>query len=268
MLLVLLVAVTQATGESAIGKNGQDADAQQTLKQKSLDPTADLKQLQLENRFIPSTFDVDGYANVLSVRLWYPLPRSRAFPVRQVLRATLPILTAPGGPTGLGDMRLFDLFVLGEGRLGGETWWRFGLGPVFVFPTATDARLGSEKWQVGPTVAGIISARKWQFALLLQNPISFAGESDRLDVNRLIWQPIFVYWLPNRWYLGLQGAPKTINWKNDAAATIPASMRLGKVTTFGRRAINLFVEPEYTVIHEDGPAPEWSVQIGFHFLFP
>ena len=51
--------------------------------------------------------------------------------------------------------------------------------------------------------------------------------------------------------------------------TLPLSLRLGKLTRFGRRAVNIFVEPEYTAIHEDIiPVPEWSVRLGINFLFP
>jgi hypothetical protein len=262
-------AVSQAQGQDSIGTSVSEAPQKQTLKQKSLDPTSDLKQLQFSNRFIPSTYDVDGYSNILTARIWYPIPKSRLFPVRQVMRATFPIITAPSGPTGLGDIRLFDLFVLGERDLGGGNWWRIGFGPVFVFPTGTSEVLGSRKWQVGPTVAAIFRAEKWQLALLLQNPISFAGNSDSLDVNRLIWQPILIYWLPKQWYVGLQGTPKSINWEHEADLTFPLSLRVGKVTTFGRRAVNVFVEPEYTAIHDENvPLPEWSIQIGLNFLFP
>lgn len=268
-VLALSGAVSQAYGQDSNGPSVAQAPPKQTLKQKSLDPTSDLKQFQFSNRFIPNTHDADGYSNILIPRIWYPIPKSRLFPVRQVIRATFPIITAPSGPTGLGDIRLFDLFLLGERDLGGGNWWRIAVGPVFVFPTGTSEVLGSRKWQVGPAVGGIFHAEKWQLALLVQNPISFAGNSDRLDVNRLIWLPILVYWLPNQWYLGLQGTPKSINWENDAALTFPLSLRLGKVTTFGRRAVNVFVEPEYTAIHDDNvPTPEWSIQIGLNFLFP
>ena len=268
-MLALAGAISQANGQDSIGTSTFEAPQKQTLKQKSLDPTSDLKQLQFSNRFIPSTYDVDGYSNILTARIWYPIPKSRLFPVRQVMRATFPIITAPSGPTGLGDIRLFDLFVLGERDLGGGNWWRIGVGPVFVFPTGTSEVLGSRKWQVGPTVAAIFRAEKWQLALLLQNPISFAGNSDRLDVNRLIWQPILIYWLPKQWYVGLQGTPKSINWEHEADLTFPLSLRVGKVTTFGRRAVNVFVEPEYTAIHDENvPLPEWSIQIGLNFLFP
>ncbi len=169
----------------------------------------------------------------------------------------------------MSDIRFLGVAVLGERDLGQGRWWRWGLGPVFVFPTATEDVLGSEKWQAGPTVAGVFHEKKWQFTFIIQNPISFAGDSNRADVNRLIWQPIFAYWLPNRWYLGFQGTAKSINWENDAALTLPLAIRIGKVTQFGHRAVNVFVEPEYTVIHdEDFPTPEWSIQLGVNFLFP
>lgn len=244
------------------------AAPEQTLKQKSLDPTSDLKQFQVQNRFIPNTFDADGYSNILTLSAVVPIAKSQRVPFRQLWSVTAPITTAPGGPTGLSDTRLLGAFLSDKRTLGKDKWWRYGLGPVFVFPTATDDVLGSGKWQMGPAAVGVISARKWQLGLIVQNPISFAGDSGRPDVNRLIWQPIFVYWLPRQWYLGLQGTAKTINWENDAAATIPLSARIGKITFFGPRAINVFVEPEYTVVHDETPVPEWSIQLGFNFLFP
>ncbi len=122
MLVALVAAASQVSADTGGGNKGEQAGPQQTLKQKSLDPTSDLKRFQLQNRVIPNTFEADGYANLLTTRIWYPIPKSQAFPIRQVWRATFPILTAPGGPTGLSDIRVFDLFVLGEGRLGGGQW--------------------------------------------------------------------------------------------------------------------------------------------------
>ena len=268
MMAVMLAPACQASADPDSPNNEPKRVQEQTLKQKSLDPTSDLKQFQVQNRFIPETHDADGYANLLNVRMWYPIPKSQTFPIRQVMRLTFPILTAPGGPTGLADIRFFDLFVPQEGRLAGNKWWRYALGPVFVFPTATDNELGSEKWQIGPAAGAILTAPKWQIALLVQNPISFAGDGDRDDVNRLIWQPIVVYWLQKGWYLGLQGTPKTVNWEDDGDAFIPLSGRVGRVIKFGPRSINLYLEPEYTLVHDDGPAPKWSIQIGLNFLFP
>jgi hypothetical protein len=127
--LVLAGAVFQAHGQDSNGTSVSTPPPKQTLKEKSLDPTSDLKQFQFSNRFIPSTHDAEGYSNILTARIWYPIPKSRFFPIRQVIRATFPILTAPSGPTGLGDIRVFDLFTLGQRDLGGGKWWRIGVGP-------------------------------------------------------------------------------------------------------------------------------------------
>jgi len=269
LLLTLFFLVADIFAETPSGNlTGADKE-EQTLKQKSLDPTANLKQFQIQNRFIPSTFDQEGYANVLTPVVIYPIPKFFTIPVRQVLRASFPIRTAPGGPTGLGDIRFFDVFIFSERDRKTGNWFRWGVGPSFVFPTASEEGLGSKKYQVGPVAAAIYSTKTWQIALIVENNTSFAGDSDAPDVNRLFWIPIWIYWLPKEWYLGFQGTPKSVNWENNAALTFPLSMRIGKLTRFGRRAVNVFVEPEYTAIREDNiPVPEWSVLLGINFLFP
>jgi hypothetical protein len=265
---VSLAALSQAHAETTSDGHAQDAQPKQTLEQKSLDPTSDLKQFRVQNRFVPSTFDADGYANLLTVGFRYPIPELPAVPFRQVWGIDIPIRTAPGGPTGLGDLSLSDVFISAKARLQGGKWWRAGLGPVFVFPTASEDELGTGKWSVGPTVAGIFSAPNWQIAIVIQNAISFAGDSNRPDVNRLTWLPIWVYFLERGWYVGLQGTPKSVNWENDAALTFPVSARIGKIFKPRKRFINLFVEPEYTAVHQETPIPEWSILLGFNFLFP
>ena len=264
---VLLLSVTPAFAGSPIGHKEEDVRPEQTLGQRALDPTSDLKQVHIQNRFIPSTFGADGYSNILKNTIVYPIRASRVLP-RQLWRADFPILTAPGGPTGLSDIRLLGLGISGKRNVGNWGWWRYGLGPVFVFPTETEDRLGSGKWQIGPTAGATLRARKWQLGIIIQNPISFAGKSNRSNVNRLIWQPIAAYFLEKGWYLALQGTPKSINWENDAALTFPVSARIGKVFKLRKRYINLFVEPEYTAVHDEEPVPEWSILLGFNFLFP
>jgi len=46
------------------------------------------------------------------------------------------------------------------------------------------------------------------------------------------------------------------------------SAAIGRVTEFGRRQIDLFVQPAYTLVHDETPIAEWSILIGFNFLFP
>jgi hypothetical protein len=63
----------------------------------------------------------------------------------------------------------------------------FGLGDInqalFLLPTATVKRLGTEKWGVGPAAVGLTMRGPWVFGALAQNIWSFAGDSDRADVK-------------------------------------------------------------------------------------
>jgi hypothetical protein len=80
----------------------------------------------------------------------------------------------PGGGsrTDLGDMQLFDLVV--SPWPSPETGLRFGVGPTFVFPTATSKFAGEGAWQVGPAFAAVYTGLPgFVIGFLLQNPISF-----------------------------------------------------------------------------------------------
>ena len=114
-----------------------------------------------------------------------PLPQYRLLPFPQLSLLTIPAaITLPlplGSLTGFGDIRFVDLAVLDAGhRL------LFGVGPTFVFPTASDLTTGQGKWQAGPAAAAAFTPRNWLFGVLAQNPISFAGDATRAGSERLV----------------------------------------------------------------------------------
>jgi hypothetical protein len=81
------------------------------------------------------------------------VPRFSLFPFVQLIRPSLSLVTVPTGKgsgtrTEFGDMQLFDLAVLPWPAR--ETGVYMGIGPVFVFPTATDRTAGQSAWQAGP----------------------------------------------------------------------------------------------------------------------
>ena len=67
VVMVAFGIVPNALAETPSGNSEKESVQKQTLEEKSLDPTSDLTQFQVQNRFIPSTFDVDGYANILNI---------------------------------------------------------------------------------------------------------------------------------------------------------------------------------------------------------
>jgi hypothetical protein len=79
-----------------------------------------------------------------------------------------------------------------------ETGLKFGLGPTFLFPTATSKFAGQGAWQAGPAFAVVhTGVPRMLIGFLLQNPISFAYTlPDRLPQNTL---------RSNRWCSSLSG---------------------------------------------------------------
>lgn len=147
-----------------------------------------------------------------------------------------------------------------------------GVGPVFVFPTATAKSAGQGAWQVGPAfgaiykgIPGII------FGCLLQNPISFAYTSDdRRPLSTLLAQPIFVAHLWRGLYVKSADATWSVGWRAGTATTLPLSLGLGYVLlSEGLPPINLFVSGEWMAYRQKAPlSPQTTVRFGANIAFP
>jgi hypothetical protein len=81
---------------------------------------------------------------------------------------------------GLGDIALVSL--LSPAKTAGGLLW--GVGPSFVFPSATKDELGQEKWQAGPAAVGLYLGKEWIFGAFPQHWWSFAGNDDRKSTSQ------------------------------------------------------------------------------------
>src|SRR5512139_3127357 len=114
--------------------------------------------------------------------------------------------------TTFGDTVLMEL-VSPSPKLAGN--WLLGLGPTFIFPTASSKYTGQDKWQVGPAALVGYLSKKWILGALFQNWTSTGGSGDR-DTNQMNLQPIAAYFLPDGWSIGYNGNVLA-NWKADKA---------------------------------------------------
>ena len=250
-----------AQGAVPVAQGDVPVAPQRDLVRAANAPLSDILQLRVQDTYVPEFREVDGDSNTLVFGITMPLPKYRLIPFPQLSLLTIPAdVTAPSGGEGLGDLRFVDVAVLDPGhRL------LVGVGPTFVFPTANDRAVGQGKWQVGPAVAIAYSPERWLLGVLAQNPISFAGDSKRLDTNALFLQPFVTYQLGSGWFLRAQ--PQiAVDWENHGHV-VPIDLGFGRVFRIGRQHVNLFVEPFYTVSH-DGPAPSWGFTVGAALLYP
>jgi len=265
LVLALLAGICLRNSDAHADSTNAQAPSQADLVKQSNAPISNLFQIRLQDAYAPAfQGQLHGQGNLFSIATGMPLPQYRLLPLPQLSLLTIPVAaTIPlptGTITGLGDVRFVDIAVIDTGhRL------LFGLGPTFVFPTATDQATGQGKWQAGPAVAVAFTPRKWLLGVLAQNPISFAGDATRPAANALILQPFITYQLGNGWFL--RSEPQMVfDWETDKQI-LPLEAGFGRVFKIGPQYVNCFLEPSWNVSH-DGPAPRYAITFGLSFLYP
>jgi hypothetical protein len=168
--------------------------------------------------------------------------------------------------TGLGDTILMEMLGPSPKLLGK---WLLGLGPTFIFPTASSDVTGQGKWQVGPAaIVGYLS-EKWILAAFAQNWTSFAGDSNRPETNQMNLQPIAAYFLPGGWSIGYSGNVLA-NWKADGGDiwTVPLGIGVGKVVKLGELPVKVSLGIQYMVHHPDNFGQKWNIQLSVIPVIP
>jgi hypothetical protein len=241
------------------------------------DPLTTVPQLFMQDAYTPANYGTAAQTNRVIARLIVPrVPRFSLFPFVQLIRPSISLVTVPVGKgratrTEFGDMQLFDLAVLPwPGRGSGLV---MGLGPTFVFPSATNKVAGQGAWQVGPAFGAIYKGIPgFLLGCLIQNPVSFAYTSrTHQSLNTLLFQPIVLQYLGRGFYLKSADATWTIGWHHGAARTLPVSAGLGYVLLReGQQPpLNFFVTGEWMVARHDAPiAPQTTVRFGLTIAFP
>lgn len=170
---------------------------------------------------------------------------------------------AEGSAFGLGDLTYQAFFSPAK-----SSKWIWGIGPVFVLPTATENRYASDKWSAGPAVVALTMPGKWLLGVLAQNVWSFAGDSNAANVNSFLFQYFVNYNLDNGWYL--TSTPViTANWEASSGNkwTVPFGGGISKIVKTGKVPIDYKLTAYWNA---DKPqfAPEWNLQFTVKFLFP
>jgi hypothetical protein len=167
------------------------------------------------------------------------------------------------GASGLGDIN-YSLY-FSPVKYDKVIW---GVGPSINLPTASDDQLGSGKWSAGISAVALTQPEWGTVGILGRQLWSFAGDSDRKNVNQSLIEPFLTYNLDQGWYLTTD-LVITSNWKADSGNrwTVPLGGGFGKIFKVGNQPINAKLEAYYNVERPDG-APEWNIAFQWAFLFP
>ena len=148
----------------------------------------------------------------------------------------MPINSFPGPDntrfSGVGDIQLQLFFT--PAKAGGLTW---GVGPVFLLPTATEDTLGGEKWGLGPTGVALVQTGNWTYGALANHVWSVAGDDDRSDISQTFLQPFLSYTTPGAttYFLNTES---TYDWEGEAW-TVPINAGVNQLLTLGGQRIQI-----------------------------
>ena len=242
------------------------ADSNAELAKQVQNPVANLISLPLQNNINTGIGPDDETQNILNIQPVWPMALNDDWNL--ITRTILPltsqpdILTGKGRINGLGDTT-FTAF-LSPRNSGSVTW---GAGPVLLLPTATDGKLGADKWGVGASAVILTMPGKWVIGSLFSNVWSVVGSGDQ-DINLFTWQYFVNYNLPDSWYL--TSAPIiTANWEADSSNrwTVPFGGGVGKIFRIGEQPMNAQISA-YKNVESPELGADWQIRLQLQFLFP
>ena len=250
----------------------QDEPGGSSLQAASQNPIAALISVPFQSNW---NFEIGPLEKTQYVMNFQPvIPVSLSDDWNLILRPIVPLINRPklfpgdSSDFGLGDISpqlLFSPDKPIDTAFGHMSW---GVGPNFLFDTATDDFLGSGKWGAGPSAVVFFTNAPWTYGALVFNTWSFAGDDDRADVNRFSFQPILNYNLSGGW--SLVSAPiVTANWEADSHDrwTVPLGGGVSKLFQIGGQHVQAQVASYYNV-EKPKFGPEWQMQFQIKFLFP
>ena len=168
--------------------------------------------------------------------------------------------------TGFGDTILATL-ISPSPKLAGP--WLLGAGPSFIFPTASNSRLGQNKWQIGP--AGVLGylGDKWLGGVFPQQWFSVGGPGSQ-TTSQMNIQYFFVYLPGDGWGIGT--SPNIlVNWYANKSAnmvTFPVGLNVSKVIKAGPLPVKLQVQGQYMPVHPEVFGQKWNLQFSITPVIP
>ncbi len=150
-------------------------------------------------RYDRTNYDNNGFYESYYIRSVYTLK------MRNHFRFDLPLGRSNMTPDGKTNVGLSDISLRYTRYVFEIKHWFLGYAMQVVLPTATSDALGGGKWQLRPAIGGNYyfgeNDDKGSILLAVEYRFSFAGDSDRDQVNILAFMPNIDIWRP-RWYLG------------------------------------------------------------------
>jgi hypothetical protein len=242
-------------------------DDTQELAKKLSNPIASLISVPFQFNYDSGYGPDDGEKAYVNVQPVIPIALNDDWNL--ISRTILPIvwqddIAGPSGDQfGLGDITQSLFFSPKAPTESGIIW---GVGPVFLFPTATDDFLGGEKWGAGPTAVALKQFDGWTVGMLANHIWSFAGDEARSDISSTFLQPFVSYTTKDAWTFTLN-TESSYNWEAETWS-VPVNFQVAKLVVVEKQPISLFAGIRYWAESPDSGPDGLGFRTGITLLFP
>jgi hypothetical protein len=263
MKKTIIILAIMLMGVSSILAQGENKTEKSNSAAQANNPLANMTAINLQNYYMPKFSNASGESYMNSTWLRFATPFAKG---KLLLRVSAPITTIGNydnitekvnTTNGLGDANAFLSY-----NFISKPSATMGIGPLLSAPTATEAALGTEKWQGGLAfVAFIAKSPIFQYGGLVTWQTSFAGNENRPNTNMMAVQPFYFWQLGKGTYM--RGAPIwTFDFENNNY-NVPFALGIGKVVKVEQVMYNLFIEPQYSILSK-GFQPQLQIFTGIN----
>jgi len=264
--LLSLASAAQAQTTAAAPASASQGASGADLAKKLSNPVADLISVPFQLNYNQGYGDGDGEQTYVNIQPVIPFAISDNWNV--ISRTILPIVSQDGVIPGEGSQLGFGATTQSF-FLSPKTPTSFGLiwgvGPVFLIPTATDG-IATNQWGAGVTGVALRQKGPWTVGALGNHIWSLTGNDEHGEISQTFLQPFVSYTTPKATSFTLN-TESTYDWEREQWS-VPINAVVGQVVRIGKRPVQFALGARYWADAPEAGPDGWGARFQVTLLFP